>query len=343
MLVTRIHCFSLALLESMAPYFGPRATVHPVSDNTHRRVISCQAQSAISATSDLDSSPSEATTVTTKALFVVALVGVAAVAAGVRANWRFLSSEWFLTILAKLIGYIIVTASTVLKLPQIIRIVRSNSIEGLSVPSFEMECVGYTVSLLFCWTRRVPFSAYGELFFLVLQSLILMLLIYYHSPRLGRQRYLRAGIYMGVVAFLMSPAMRPNWFEALYPDSSLHSLETTADVAKLCVIQHGTAFAHHQCHERSRVCGPILHQHPRESAFQHGDSKLGWLHGSRGAARSDPRLQQAGTQSSAAGSSVRYQPSSLDRQHSTRPRFSCRISIRSGVMPSPVHVTLHAP
>ncbi|CAI5508301.1 unnamed protein product [Closterium sp. Naga37s-1] len=99
---------------------------------------------------------------------------------------------------------------------QIIRILRSNSIEGLSVPSFEMECVGYTVSLLFCWTRRVPFSAYGELFFLVLQSLILMLLIYYYSPRLGRQRYLRTGIYMGMVALLMSPAMRPGWFEALY-------------------------------------------------------------------------------------------------------------------------------
>ncbi|CAI5469441.1 unnamed protein product [Closterium sp. Yama58-4] len=101
-------------------------------------------------------------------------------------------------------------------LPQIIRIVRSSSIEGLSVPSFEMECVGYTVSLLFCWTRRVPFSAYGELFFLVLQSVILMLLIYYHSPRLGRQRYLRAGIYMGMVAFLVSPAMRSDWFEVLY-------------------------------------------------------------------------------------------------------------------------------
>ncbi|CAI5975875.1 unnamed protein product, partial [Closterium sp. NIES-65] len=98
----------------------------------------------------------------------------------------------------------------------IIRIVRSNSIEGLSVPSFEMECVGYTISLLFCWTRRVPFSAYGELFFLVLQSLILMLLIYFHSPRLGRQRYLRAGIYMGMVALLLSPAMRPDCFEALY-------------------------------------------------------------------------------------------------------------------------------
>ncbi|CAI5463947.1 unnamed protein product [Closterium sp. Yama58-4] len=166
---------------------------------------------------DLDSSPSETETVTTKALrLVVPLVGLAALAAGVRANWRFFSSERFLTILAKLIGYIIVTASTVVKLPQIVRIVRSRSIEGLSVPAFELECVGYTVSLLFCWTRRVPFSAYGELLFLVLQSVILMLLIYYHSPRLGRQRYLRTGIYMGMVAFLLSPAMRPHWFEALY-------------------------------------------------------------------------------------------------------------------------------
>ena len=53
---------------------------------------------------------------------------------------------------------------------QILRIVKTRSIEGLSVPSFELECVGYTVSCAYCWTMHVPFSAYGELIFLTMQG-----------------------------------------------------------------------------------------------------------------------------------------------------------------------------
>ncbi|CAI5508298.1 unnamed protein product [Closterium sp. Naga37s-1] len=129
--------------------------------------------------------------VVNRVLLVVAAVVAAWV---VWANWRMLTSDWFLTIQAKLIGYYLIAQSTVLKLPQIMRIVQSSSVDGLSVTMFELECVGYTVSLLFCWTRRVPFSAYGELFFLLLQALILVLLIYHHSPELGSKRYQRAGL-----------------------------------------------------------------------------------------------------------------------------------------------------
>ncbi|GJP33583.1 hypothetical protein CLOM_g18109 [Closterium sp. NIES-68] len=190
----------------------PRAVC--VVASNRRRLSRCRAQSAVG---DRDT-PSETASVTSRLLPIsLAVVAAAAVAAAtVRANWRFFSSEWFLTILAKLIGYILITASTVVKLPQIMRIVRSRSIEGLSLPAFELECIGYTVSLLFCWTRKVPFSAYGEMFFLTAQSMALVMLIYHHSSKLGNQRYLRAGIYMGIVACLMSGVMHPAWFEALY-------------------------------------------------------------------------------------------------------------------------------
>lgn len=36
--------------------------------------------------------------------------------------------------------------------------------------SFEIECVGYTVAVSYCLYKQLPFSTYGELFFLLLQG-----------------------------------------------------------------------------------------------------------------------------------------------------------------------------
>lgn len=53
---------------------------------------------------------------------------------------------------------------------QILKILQHKSVRGLSVVGFELEVVGYTIALAYCLHKELPFSAYGELAFLLIQG-----------------------------------------------------------------------------------------------------------------------------------------------------------------------------
>lgn len=53
------------------------------------------------------------------------------------------------------------------------KILRHRSVRGLSVVAFELEAVGYTIALAYCLHKGLPFSAYGELAFLLIQGLFI--------------------------------------------------------------------------------------------------------------------------------------------------------------------------
>jgi hypothetical protein len=76
-----------------------------------------------------------------------------------------------LMLLVSLISSII-SCFFVLKL-QILKILKNRSVRGLSVVAFELEVVGYTISLAYCLHKGLPFSAYGELAFLLIQGLFM--------------------------------------------------------------------------------------------------------------------------------------------------------------------------
>lgn len=54
---------------------------------------------------------------------------------------------------------------------QIMKILKNKSIAGLSIAAFELDVVGYTIALSYCIQKGLPFSAYGELFFLYIQGM----------------------------------------------------------------------------------------------------------------------------------------------------------------------------
>uniref|UniRef100_A0A2N9H615 Mannose-P-dolichol utilization defect 1 protein homolog n=1 Tax=Fagus sylvatica TaxID=28930 RepID=A0A2N9H615_FAGSY len=95
--------------------------------------------------------------------------------------------DCLLPLISKLLGYCIVAASTTVKLPQaplnvwylgitvnsffnILKILKNSSVRGLSVVAFELEVVGYTIALAYCLHKGLPFSAFGELAFLLIQG-----------------------------------------------------------------------------------------------------------------------------------------------------------------------------
>ncbi|PWZ38310.1 Mannose-P-dolichol utilization defect 1 2 [Zea mays] len=105
-----------------------------------------------------------------------------------------------LPLISKLLGYAIVAASTTVKLPQILKILKHGSVRGLSVASFELEVVGYTIALAYCIHKGLPFSAYGELAFLLIQAIILVAIIYYYSPPMGTKTWMKALLYPSFLA-----------------------------------------------------------------------------------------------------------------------------------------------
>ncbi|CAA7032203.1 unnamed protein product [Microthlaspi erraticum] len=134
---------------------------------------------------------------------------------------EFPAKDCLLPLISKLLGYFLVAASMTVKLPQIMKIVESKSVKGLSVPAFELEVVAYTISLAYCLHKELPFSAFGELAFLWIQALILIACIYYFSRPLSVATWVRAVVYFALAPTLFTGKIDPLVFEALYASKHL--------------------------------------------------------------------------------------------------------------------------
>ncbi|PAN13901.1 hypothetical protein GQ55_2G359700 [Panicum hallii var. hallii] len=149
--------------------------------------------------------------------------------------WCFLSfpldANILLPFLSKVLGYSIIAASTVAKLPQILKILKHGSVRGLSVASFELEVVGYTIALAYCIHKGLPFSAYGELAFLLIQAIILVAIIYYYSPPMGSKTWMKALLYCGLAPTVLAGKIDPGLFEVLY--ASQHAIFFFARVPQI--------------------------------------------------------------------------------------------------------------
>ncbi|XP_048131299.1 mannose-P-dolichol utilization defect 1 protein homolog 2-like isoform X4 [Rhodamnia argentea] len=125
-----------------------------------------------------------------------------------------------LPLLSKLVGYCLIAASTTVKLPQILKILKHRSASGLSMLSFELDVVGYTIALAYCLHKGLHFSAYGELVFLLIQSIILVAIIYYYSQPLGAKTWTKTALYCALAPTILSGKVDPVLFEALYTKST---------------------------------------------------------------------------------------------------------------------------
>ncbi|OIT04201.1 PREDICTED: mannose-P-dolichol utilization defect 1 protein homolog 2-like [Nicotiana attenuata] len=143
----------------------------------------------------------------------------------------FPEKDCLLPLISKLLGYAIVAASTTVKLPQILKILQHKSVRGLSVVSFELEVTGYTIALAYCLHKGLPFSAFGEYVFLLIQAIILVAIIYYFSQPLGTKTWIRALLYFAVAPTLLAGQIDPILFEALY--ASQHAIFLFARIPQI--------------------------------------------------------------------------------------------------------------
>ncbi|KAM4038267.1 mannose-P-dolichol utilization defect 1 protein [Anomaloglossus baeobatrachus] len=106
--------------------------------------------------------------------------------------------------ISKILGIGIIIGSILVKVPQIVKIVRSGTAEGLSFQSVLLELLALSGTMVYSITREFPFSSWGEVLFLMIQTLIIGFLIQHLGGRTALG-VLFLGVYFALVAVLLSP------------------------------------------------------------------------------------------------------------------------------------------
>ncbi|KWU45024.1 mannose-P-dolichol utilization defect 1 protein, partial [Rhodotorula sp. JG-1b] len=127
-------------------------------------------------------------------------------------NLDLTSSECLKLALSKVLGLGMVAGGAILKLPQILTVVRSGSARGLSLSSYILDTVatGITASVAYNVRNGFPFSTYGEMGFLLAQNAVLIVLITSYSARPTLPRLVPLVALLGSLAYaLASPSLVP--------------------------------------------------------------------------------------------------------------------------------------
>lgn len=87
--------------------------------------------------------------------------------------------------ISKGLGIAIIGASTIVKVPQIVKLVNSKSAEGVSFLSYLLETVAYLITLAYNYRNGFPFSTYGETALILIQNVVISTLILRYSGQNG--------------------------------------------------------------------------------------------------------------------------------------------------------------
>lgn len=85
--------------------------------------------------------------------------------------------------ISKGLGIGIIAASSIVKVPQIIKLVRSKSASGVSFLSYLLETSSYLISLAYNVRNGFPFSTFGETALVLGQNVIITVLVLNYSGR----------------------------------------------------------------------------------------------------------------------------------------------------------------
>ena len=79
--------------------------------------------------------------------------------------------------ISKALGIAIVTTASVVKVPQILKILTSKSAQGISLASYLLESTSFLIALAYNIRNQFPFSTYGETALILMQDIVITVLI----------------------------------------------------------------------------------------------------------------------------------------------------------------------
>jgi mannose-P-dolichol utilization defect protein 1 len=107
---------------------------------------------------------------------------------------------------SKLLSIGIIFGSSIVKLPQILKILLSQSVEGISFLSFLLETISASITFAYNFRLGNQFTTYGETLFITLQNLIVVLLIGYYGGKM-----MQLIVLMALYSVFMSSLLVPDY------------------------------------------------------------------------------------------------------------------------------------
>jgi len=126
-------------------------------------------------------------------------------------NQHEVTVECFKFTLSKTLGLGIVFASIIVKVPQILKIIGSGSVKGLSLASVFSEILMFSLGLGYNLHYKNPFSTFGEQLFLLVQTLVILIQFgIYSQPKRSTTIIALFLLYGGVAAVIFGDLVPEN-------------------------------------------------------------------------------------------------------------------------------------
>ncbi|KAG9412104.1 Mannose-P-dolichol utilization defect 1 protein [Aphanomyces cochlioides] len=133
-------------------------------------------------------------------------------------RFDFLQVECGKAVVSKVLGYLIIVGSFILKLPQILKIVAAGNVAGLSPSSFYLEVVTFLASVIYNVIRGYPISTWGESAVILVQNVLLVVLLWYYSSAPKTTQLLGVVTFVGLGAGMYH---LPSEFDWVLPSASI--------------------------------------------------------------------------------------------------------------------------
>ncbi|KAG8624899.1 hypothetical protein KVT40_006650 [Elsinoe batatas] len=85
--------------------------------------------------------------------------------------------------ISKALGIAIITASSIVKIPQLLKLLNAQSAAGVSFLSYALETAAYLVTLAYNVRQGFPFSTYGETALIAVQNVAIAVLVLHFSGK----------------------------------------------------------------------------------------------------------------------------------------------------------------
>ncbi|KAI9554430.1 hypothetical protein GHT06_019702 [Daphnia sinensis] len=122
-------------------------------------------------------------------------------------NFNFFHVECLKAALSKGLGLGIIAGSVLVKVPQILKLFNAKSGEGINLTAIFMELFAISANMAYSFRNEFPFSAWGEGFFLAVQTAIVAALVLLYAGRGGSavSAVSFLGCFSAGLALLLSP------------------------------------------------------------------------------------------------------------------------------------------
>ncbi|KAF7959384.1 hypothetical protein EAE96_001004 [Botrytis aclada] len=96
--------------------------------------------------------------------------------------------------ISKGLGVGIIAASSIVKIPQLLKLISSKSSDGISFLSYLLETSAYLISLAYNYRSEFPFSTYGETALIMVQNVVIAVLVLNYSGKASTAALFVAGL-----------------------------------------------------------------------------------------------------------------------------------------------------